>query len=146
MAESARDFMSNAYIVDSLVPGLRDVLKSTIEGKNLYEHSIGEFFELYGQFEGQYLEGKSQRKPGPKTREKMEALVNGDRKYQKRIKVEKQGGKVEVELQPLPYAVRNILAHLGTNINKLDEEGVELKTSIDLLRSWVWGDDTTPAL
>ena len=36
-------------------------------------------------------------------------------------------------LYPLPYAVRNILAHSGYNPNKLDQNGHELRTSIELL-------------
>ena len=150
MVESARDFISNAYKVDSLVPGLRTALKSVIEGKDLYEHNIGEFFDLYGQFQGKFLEGKYlewqyQREVGSKTRAKMETLVDGDRTYLKPMKVLRKGGKVEEELQPLPYAVRNILAHVATDQNKLDEDGEELRASIDLLKSWVRGDDTMPA-
>ena len=137
MVESARDLITNAYILDSLDHGLPTILRTVIEGVGLYEHSIGEFFELYGQFEGKYLQGKYLQRPGPKTRAKMETLVNGDRKYLKSIKVDRKGGKVEEELQPLPYAVRNILAHLGTSLNKLDDNGEELKISIELLRSWV---------
>ena len=37
---------------------------------------------------------------------------------------------------PLPYAVRNILAHAG-NPNTLDHEGKELAHAIELLRAWV---------
>ena len=40
-------------------------------------------------------------------------------------------------LDPLPYAVRNILAHSGTNPNSLDPEGEELRKSIELLTIWV---------
>ena len=38
---------------------------------------------------------------------------------------------------PLPYAVRNILSHVGNNPNTLDPEGKELRTSIELLKTWV---------
>ena len=139
MVKNAVDFISNAYIVDSLVPGLPTVLSSVIGGKGLYEHSIGEFFQLYGQFEGKY-----QLETGTKTKAKMETLVNGDRKYFKPVEVLGKRGKVKVERQPLPYAVRNILAHLGTTRNTLDVNGEELKTSIELLRLWVGSDGTVP--
>ena len=44
MVESARDLITNAYIVDSLDPVFPTVLKSIIEGKGLYAHSMGSFF------------------------------------------------------------------------------------------------------
>ena len=127
MVESAREMITTAYKIDSLDPALPHVLGSIIEGKGLYEHSIGEFFELYGRFEEKY-----QLKKGTDTIEKMETLVNGDRRY---LKQYMDHGKST--LIPVPYAVRNILGHSGTNPNKLDKEGVEIRTSIDLLRTWV---------
>jgi hypothetical protein len=127
MVEIARDLITTAYIIDSLDPGLPTVLSSIIKGKGLYEHSIGEFFQLYGQFEGKY-----QLTSEKQTRAKMEALLNGDRKYLKRCLSNKRW-----ELQPLPFAVRHILAHLGRNPNTLDPNGEELRKSIELLRSWV---------
>ena len=127
MVESARDMITNAYILDSLDPAFPTVLRSIIEGKSLYEHSIGEFFQLYGKFEGKY-----HLTNGTDTKDKMESLVNGDARYLKPYKVY---GKSHP--YPLPYAVRNILAHTGQNPNTLDTEGKELRTSIELLRSWV---------
>ena len=127
MIESARDMITQAYILGCLDRAFPTVLRSIIEGRGLYEHSIGEFFQLYGQFEGKY-----QLARGIETRDKMETLVNGDAKY---LKPYQERG--ESHLYPLPYAVRNILAHTGHNPNTLDPEGKELGTSIELLRSWV---------
>ena len=127
MVESANDMITKAYILDALDPALPTVMASIIEGKGLYEYSIGEFFQLYGKFEGKY-----QLAEGNETRAKMEALVNGDRRYLKSYQ-----GRGKPVLFPLPYAVRNILAHAGHNPNTLDMEGKELRTSIELLRSWV---------
>lgn len=126
MVESARDLITNAYTLDSLDPALPAILTAVIEGRGLYEYGIGEFFLLYGKFEQKH------QTTGQQTRTKMEALVKGDTKY---LKSYKEYGKER--LDPLPYAVRNILAHTGTNPNVLDQEGKELRTSIDLLRSWV---------
>ena len=78
MVESARDMITKAYMLDSLDPAFPTVLRSIIEGKGLYEYSIGEFFQLYGRFEGKYQLAK-----GNDTRDKMEALVNGDKRYLK---------------------------------------------------------------
>ena len=127
MVESARDLIDKAYVVGDLDPALPTVLKSVIEGKGLYEYSIGEFFELYGRFEG-----KHGLKTGRQTRDKMEALVDGEDEYLKRYKEHDKWNFV-----PLPYAVRNILGHAGNNPNTLDPDGHELRTSIELLRSWL---------
>ncbi|MDE0068413.1 MAG: hypothetical protein OXO48_01770 [Caldilineaceae bacterium] len=127
MVESANAMITNAYIIDSLDPALPHVLGSIIEGKGLYEHSVGQFFELYGRFEGKY-----QLKRSRDTRDKMTALVNGDKRYLVRYK--EYGKSVSV---PMPWAVRNILSHAGSNPNKLNPKRDEIRTSIDLLRSWV---------
>ena len=125
MVESARDMITKAYILGSLDPALPTILASIIKGKGLYEHSIGEFLQLYGTFEGRLTKEKD-------TRATMETLVNGDKRY---LKPYQERGTSR--LDPLPYAVRNILAHSGHNPNTLDPEGTDLRTSIELLRSWV---------
>ena len=127
MVESAREMITTAYKIDSLDPAFPHVLASIIEGKGLYEHSVGEFFELYGRFGEKY-----QLKKGSEVREKMAFLVNGDVEFLKRYK---EYGKYKPV--PLPYAVRNILAHPGTNPNDLDPELDEIRQSLNLLRTWV---------
>ena len=102
------------------------VLTSIIKGEGLYQHNIGEFFLLYGRFQEKYqLATESQ------ARTKMEALMNGGETYLKRY-VERD----KPNIVPLPWAVRQTLAHRSPE-NQLDAEGKELRTSIDLLRSWV---------
>lgn len=127
MVESARDIITKAYILGSLDPGLPTMLAAVIEGKSLYKHSIGEFFQLYGKFEGQYRLTNQK-----KAKAKMKELVGGDRRYLKHYRE-----RSKLHLYPLPFAVRNILAHSANNPNTLDAEGKELRTSIELLRSWV---------
>ena len=125
MIELARDLITKSYVLDELDFSLLIVLGTIIEGKSLYEHSIGEFFELYGRFEQEH------KTKGPKTKAKMMDLVDGDSRYLKDIITE--GGKVFE--QPLPYGVRNILAHKGTDPNTLEKD--DIRTSIELLESWV---------
>ena len=96
MVESAREIITKAYAIDSLDPALPHVLGSVIEGKGLYDHSIGEFFELYGRFEGKF-----QLKKASETRKKMESLVKGDSRY---LKQYKEHGKWSAV--PMPFAVR----------------------------------------
>lgn len=127
MVECAIDLISHAYTVDSLYSALPTVLKSIIEGKGLYEYGIGEFFLLYGKFEQKFHTGK-----GRATHDKMMELIEGDERYMKSYT---KGGTAR--MMPLPYAVRNILAHMGTDPNTLDLEGEDIKKSIDLLRDWV---------
>ena len=129
MVEDANNLITKAYVINSLDAAFPLILKSVIEGKGLYEHSIGEFFLLYGKFEQKYRRSK-----GGQTREKMMELLNGEEKL---LKEYIQHGKIG--LDPLPYAVRNILSHVGNNPNTLDKEGKELRTSIELLKSWVEG-------
>ena len=87
------------------------------------EDNIGEFFLLYGRFEQKYGVSKG------KIRTKMKELIGGKEEFLKR---NKRGVK-----DPLPYVVRNFLAHVGTNPNTLDRDGEELRTSIKLLKSWL---------
>ena len=124
--EAANDIMTRSYRLGSLDPALQTVLASVIEERGLYEHNIGEFFLLYGRFEQKHGLFK-----GRETREKMEELIQGEQEF---LKPYKEYGK-ENDV-PLPYAVRNILSHVG-NANTLDEEGKDLRTSIDLLKSWL---------
>lgn len=127
MAKLARELISQSYLIGSLDAALPTVLGSIIEGRGLYEYSIGEFLQLYGQFEGKYRLTNSNQ-----TRLRMESLVQGNRDHQKYYL---QFGRWK--LYPLPYAVRNILAHAGTNPNTLDRDGSEIQKSIDLLRAWI---------
>ena len=125
MVEHARDIITKAYILECLDPALPTVLAAVIEGRGLYQYGIGEFFLLYGKFEQKH------RTEGKKTRAKMMNLVNGDPQC---MKTYIERGKKT--MQPLPYAVRNILSHFGTNPNSLDLNGNDLKKSIELLRDW----------
>ena len=127
LANTARTLITQAYFLGSLDPALPSVLASIIEGRGLYEYGIGEFFLLYGKFEEKYgLFG------GAKVRTKMAELLEGTKEF---FKEYTERGKVHQ--YPLPYAVRNILAHAGNNPNVLDPNGNDLRTSIDLLKKWL---------
>ena len=125
MVESARDLITNACALDYLDGALPTVLKAIIEGRGLYEHSIGEFFLLYGKFEQKH------NTQGWSTKKKMEELVGGDNQYMKSYIYHGN-----TQIAPLPYVVRNILAHKGSNPNTLDQNGDDLRISVELLREW----------
>ena len=99
-------------------------MASIIKGGGLYQHSVGEFFLLYGRFIEKY-----DLKDDKQIKAKMKALINEDGAY---LKPYVRRGKSSP--LPLPFAVRQTLAHPSPG-NWL-EKG-ELETSIDLLRSWV---------
>lgn len=128
MAKSARDLMTKSYILGPLDPAFPTILKSVIEGKPLYEYNLGEFFQLYGQFMGKY-----QVHEGPEIRDKMADLANGDQRSLKQL----LGTTGKEYLNPLPYTVRQILVHPGNYVNTLDKDGNDLKTAIELLRTWL---------
>ena len=67
-------------------------LGSIIEGKGLYKYSVGELFELYGQFQGKY-----QLKYDKQTKAKLSAFLNEDSKYLKPIKARNNRNKVELQ-------------------------------------------------
>ena len=127
IVSAARDIITKAYFLGSLDPSLPTVLASVIEEKGLYEYGIGEFFLLYGRFEQKHGLARSED-----TKAKMMDLLNGDQKY---LKPYINRGKQQYH--PLPFAVRNILSHVGNNPNTLDSKGDELRTAIDLLKSWL---------
>lgn len=130
MVDVARNFIDAAYVLDECYdPSLPSVLAATIEGRSLFEYGIGEFFLLYGRFEQKY-----KAYSGDKAKEKMITLVAGKQEHMKLYKHRSlPNGQGFV---PLPYAVRNILAHSG-NPNTLDKEGKELLQAIVLLKEWV---------
>ena len=125
MVRDANNLLTNAYKIGTLDNALPIALGAVIEGKGLYQYSIGEFFLLYGRFEQKYEVRK-----GPEVEARMNDLLQGN---EQGLKDYVQGGKTK--RVPLPYAVRNILAHVGHNPNKVTVE--ELRVAVELLKSWV---------
>jgi len=121
MIEDANNFLTKARQIDISHPDLLAALRTTIEEEPLPMHSIGEFFILYGRFEQKYETSNQE------TGKKMEELVKGRKEYLKEYDKSKK--------YPLPYAVRNILAHIGTNPNKLLVK--ELDLAKNLLKAWL---------
>lgn len=127
MLELGRDLLTKAHQIGSDDPALPAVLASIIEGSGLYAYGIGEFFELYGKFLQKYG-----LKMGRDIETKMRELIGEDEQYLKPYT-----DRGQEKRYPLPYAVRNILAHLGENPNRLENDGSDIRTSIALLQSWI---------
>ncbi len=126
LANSARRFITDVSLLQGCVePALSSVFQSVISGNGLFEYGIGEFCLLYGKFEERYQVSNIEAK------KKMIELLGSNgtdlKEYYER------GKKMSY---PLPYAVRNILFHIGRNTNTLDPEGRDLTRSIELLREW----------
>ena len=109
MVEDANNFLTKARQVDIFHPDLLDDLRSVLEENPLPKHSIGEFFILYGRFQQEYRLSTSKG-----TKNKMEELMKRGEVHRKDYEEDGQN-----KTGPLPYVVRNILAHLGTNNNIL---------------------------
>ena len=124
MVEDANNFLTKARHIDIFHPDLLSALRATLEEEPLPMHSIGEFFILYGRFEQKYGTTTNQE-----TRKKMEELVNGKKEYLKEYDARNKK-------YPLPFAARNILAHIGTNTkNTLSVK--ELNLAKNLLEKWL---------
>ena len=106
MVESANDIYTKAWSLGPVDKALPEILAQIIEGKGLYEHSIGELFQLYGEFEGKYQVASD-------TEAKMMDFVNGDERW---LKDYREGNKTR--RVPLPYAQKHP-AHVN-NPNTLD--------------------------
>lgn len=125
MVRDANNLLTNAYKIGALDHALPVALGAAIKGEGIYQYSIGEFFLLYGRFEQKYnVRNDSEVKA------QMDDLLQGN---EQGLRDYIQGGKTR--RVPLPYAVRNILAHVGHNTNKTTVE--ELRAAVVLLRSWV---------
>ena len=124
------DALYQAYKLDLPIAGVPGVLSAMAQGKGLYWDSIGEFFQLYGQFE-QKLGFTDGYKQGQIEYEMQERL--GDDAVQHSRKYVRDG--IE-SLTPLPLYVRNILAHQGTNTVNCLADG-DVHTAIRLLKDWL---------
>ena len=125
MVRDANNLLTNAYKIGALDHALPIALGAAIKGEGLYKYSMGEFFLLYGRFEQKYEVRK-----GPEVEARMNDLLQGN---EQGLKDYVQGGKTK--RVPLPYAVRNILAHVGRNPNQVTVE--DLRVAVELLKSWV---------
>ena len=109
MVEDANNFLTKARQIDIFHPDVLAALRSVLEENPLPMHSVGEFFILYGRFQQEYGLSLSER-----TKNKMEELMKEGEVHRKEYEEDGQN-----KTGPLPYVVRNILAHLGTNNNIL---------------------------
>ena len=125
MVEDANNFLTKARQVDIFHPDLLGALRSVLEEEPLPMHSIGEFLILYGKFEQKY--GLSTSK---ETKNKMEELMKGGEVHRKEYEEDGQNKSA-----PLPYFVRNTLAHIGTDKNELPVK--ELNLAKEMLAAWL---------
>lgn len=125
MVDHAREIITLSYAMGNNEPALPIALSALIEGKGLFEYNIGEFFLLYGRFEGSI---------GPENLiSEMESLVGDDDGCRRPIRE-----RGVMKFRPLPYVIRQTLAHFGSgnpNWKKVSRDDV--KQSVDLLKKWL---------
>ncbi len=102
--------------------GVASSLRDMVEGIGFVDSWVGRFFLAYGRFEGKF--GTS----GAGTCQAMRQLATEDDYLEY---VSKNGDKFR---HPAPYAIRNWLAHLGSNANGYSE--TELNRAYELLSRW----------
>ena len=87
-------------------PALPTILKSVIAGEGLYEHNVGELFDLYGTFDQRH------KTTGPGTKAKMvrQDERRSGRRHFKRSQFKVKGVYEQQSHRRAHYAVRNHLA------------------------------------
>lgn len=125
MVDHAREIITLSLAIGINDPALPIALSALIEGKGLFEYNIGEFFLLYGRFEGSV---KSENLIS-----EMEKLVGDDESLKRPVR-DRDG----VKSRPLPYVVRQTLAHFGGgNPDWKSVSREDVQQSIDLLKQWL---------
>lgn len=135
LVEDINNVLAKLELIDLLYPQLPIILGAVLEEKGLAQYSIGEFWLLYGKFEE-----RTKNEPGKtddKIRKRLEESGRTDETNTKFYKLKKdvipETNEIIEKPQPLPYVVRNILGHIGTDKagNTLNSD--ELKNAIQLL-------------
>ena len=104
MVQMAKDILTQALAIDGYDPALSFAIRSAIYGEPPVFHWLGEFFQNYGIFQ------EKCRVYGVKqTMQKLEELL-GKHGYANDAWYDSYRGRGP-ERVPLPFAVRNILAH-----------------------------------
>ncbi len=104
MVQMAKDVLTQALVIDGYDPALSFAIRAAIHGEPPVFHWLGEFYQNYGIFQE-----KCKVYGAKETRERLEELLRkhgfeGDAWY------DGYRGRGP-ERVPLPFAVRNILAH-----------------------------------
>lgn len=118
--------LNQLYKIGGPTRAFTEIITAIAEGQNLDDYHVGRFFILYERFKH-----KHGLKTGKEVIDKMNLLLqkeNGDSLF-------KITHGQRREKQPLPFYIRNLLAHLGERKEGCSKE--ELFKSIELLEKWL---------
>lgn len=104
MVQMAKDVLTQALAIDGYDPALSFAIRAAIHGEPPVFHWLGEFFQSYGMFQEKWkVYGTNE------SRQKLEELL-GQHGYADDAWYDGYRGRGP-ERVPLPFAVRNMLAH-----------------------------------
>lgn len=116
--------LNQLYKINGPTRAFTQILAAIAEGQNLDDYHVGRFFILYERFKHKYS-----LKSGKDVIKKMTPLLqieNGNGLFKKTTRGEQQ---------PLPFYVRNVLAHLGERKEGCSRD--DIMKSMDLLEKWL---------
>lgn len=95
---------------------LTEILDNVVSGAPLYDFSVAEIFELYGELVNHLPEGKKKQKlnswiGGKEFKRKVEGSLLGKSFTAEYHAYSKSGYSATAKPVPLPFAVRNTMAH-----------------------------------
>jgi len=109
MVQMAKDILTQSLAIDGYDPALSFAIRSSIQGEPPVFHWVGEFFQTYGIFQAKFAVFKTRE-----TRSKLDDLLQTHDYSEDAWYDDYEDGRKEnpePERVPLPFAVRNVLAH-----------------------------------
>ena len=121
MFSLAQDILTEDLLLNERInPVLADILGKVVAGEQLYEFSVAELFELYGELASRYPECNIKKQLHKWIDGKGFESIVSDALLGRSLTVQhyphsKTGYSCNLKLVPLPYAVRNMIAHQETS-------------------------------
>ena len=117
MFSLAQDILTEDFLInEQLNPILTQVLSDIVSGKSLYEFSVGELFELYGELVNHLPDDEKKKQlnkwiNGKGFKEKFANTLRGRSFTAPYYSYSKNGYSAQPKPVPIPFAIRNALAH-----------------------------------
>ena len=122
MFSLAQEILTEDFLLNERTdPVLTDILGKVVAGEQLYEFSVAELFELYGELVGRHQESDKKKMLNKwinckGLESKVSDALMGSSLTVQHYPHSKTGGYSDtLKLVPLPYAVRNMIAHQETS-------------------------------
>ena len=147
MFSLAKEIVTEDFLLNEQSnPILTEILADVVAGEPLYDFSVAELFELYGELVNQIPEDKKKRQlnmwiNGRGFKRKVQGKLLGDSFTAKYHSYSRNGYNNIATRVPLPFAVRNTLAHQGgsnPNVALLKTIPHGVHDSVVILREIKW--------